>query len=153
MSRSIPRFHNNELYNMILDVTTFSHGFLLATLICMHKHTYLYIPISLSLTLFLCMDKIYSPVSKRSVSCEFETQYMCGYDTTPLNREIAVWERKYDSGFILEDGTRARGKIFSIIVDALADQTYDLRLHFYRSPPNVSHDGVSIYGGLKLLID
>ena len=43
-----------------------------------HIPIYTYSSFSHSLSLY--MDNIFSE-SKRNVSCEFETQYMCGYDT------------------------------------------------------------------------
>ena len=50
--------------------------------------------------------------SKRSVSCQFETAYMCGYNMHPFNHDGVVWKRKYDNGFVLADGSRVRGKCY-----------------------------------------
>ena len=36
---------------------------------------------------------------------------MCGYDMHQFNHDGVVWERKYDNGFILADGTQVRGKV------------------------------------------
>ena len=47
--------------------------------------------------------------AKRSISCRFDTPYVCGYDMHPFNPDGVVWTWKNDNGFILTDGSRVKG--------------------------------------------
>ena len=58
--------------------------------------------------------------AKRSVTCNFESAYICGYDLAPHNFDGLVWEWKNDGKFVKEDGTRAIGKQYiywGLIID------------------------------------
>ena len=52
--------------------------------------------------------------SKRSVSCQFDNRYICGYDTHQYTRKHGIWIWKNDGGFKLQDGTRAKGILIFI---------------------------------------
>ena len=62
---------------------------------------------------FTCiLDNILCPSeSNRSVSCQFENRYACGYDMHLPDLNGGVWRRRYDNGFIFTNGTRVKGKL------------------------------------------
>ena len=47
--------------------------------------------------------------SEQNVSCQFETPYICGYDTISYYNIGGVWTRRQDAGFRMQDDTVAKG--------------------------------------------
>ena len=45
----------------------------------------------------------------QSVSCQFDSPYICGYDITYDYNEDGAWIWRHDNGFLLQDNTRSKG--------------------------------------------
>ena len=58
---------------------------------------------------------LYWPEAELNVSCQFDNQYICGYDTHQYSYEDGIWMWKNDGGFNLQDGTQIEGTFCHII--------------------------------------
>ena len=47
---------------------------------------------------------------KRMVTCDFKSEYACGYDLAPHNFDGVVWKWKNDGKFARKNGIRTFGK-------------------------------------------
>ena len=56
------------------------------------------------------LSLIFVEGAKRRVTCNFESEYICGYDPAPHNFDRVVWKWKNDGKFVTGDGTRVTGE-------------------------------------------